>query len=61
MTEKLLRRKQVLELCGISKATLYRMIKVNSFPQRYHLPGEKCVVWKLSEIELWMESLKRVP
>ena len=59
--EKLLRKKKVLELCGVSNATLYRMIKAGVFPEPLSLTGERSVAWKESEVELWMGSLKRVP
>lgn len=53
--DKYLRIKQVCELTGLSRATIYAMEKSNNFPQKIAL-GERAVAWRESEIAAWMEA-----
>jgi prophage regulatory protein len=57
--EKVIRRKQLLELIGVSSATQWRMEKAGLFPARRRL-GKASVGWLLSEVEEWQKSRERV-
>lgn len=51
----LLRRKQVEEATGLSKATIYRLIVQHQFPEPIKL-SERAVAWRLNEINDWISS-----
>ncbi|MFZ8525353.1 helix-turn-helix transcriptional regulator [Enterobacter kobei] len=48
--------KTVLELCAISRATLYRLIEANAFPRQISLTGARAVAWREEEILEWIAS-----
>lgn len=52
----LLRRKEVEELAGISRASIYRMMKAGKFPAPVSL-GTGSVRWKQSDVIAWQQSL----
>jgi len=43
----------VLELTGLSRASIYRLIKENKFPRQVTLNGGRAVAWQLSAIHDW--------
>jgi prophage regulatory protein len=45
----------VLSLVGLSRSTVYSLIKNNAFPKPVKLSA-RSVGWKLSDIESWLES-----
>ncbi|WDX46536.1 helix-turn-helix transcriptional regulator [Salmonella enterica] len=51
--ERFLRLPEVMHLCGLSRSTLYDLIKKNAFPQQITLGG-KNVAWLQSEVIAWM-------
>lgn len=55
--DKYLRIKQVCELTGLSRATVYAMEKKGDFPAKKAL-GPRAVAWLESEIAAWMETRK---
>ena len=57
--DKVLRRKQVLELIGLSSSTQWRMEKAGQFPVRIKL-GKGSVGWHFTEVEEWLRSRERV-
>lgn len=57
VTDNLLHRKAVEHQAGISKASIYRLIKAGKFPAPLNL-GTGAVRWKQSEITEWIASLK---
>lgn len=57
--EKVIRRKELLQLIGVSSATQWRMEKAGEFPARRRL-GKASVGWLLSEVEEWLKSRERV-
>jgi prophage regulatory protein len=57
--ERVIRRKELLELIGVSSATQWRMEKAGLFPARRRL-GKGSVGWLLSEVEEWQKSRERV-
>jgi len=52
---KLLRIKQVIDVTGLSRMTLWRLEKAGRFPTRRRL-GDHSVAWLESDIERWIES-----
>ena len=55
MEEKLLRRQQVEELTGLSRASIYRLISEGEFPRPVRVSSTG-VRWKSSDISAWIES-----
>jgi prophage regulatory protein len=55
---KILRINQVLDLTGLSRATLWRREREGTFPQRVQL-GANSVGWKSDEVLQWLENLPR--
>ena len=58
MTERdrVLRLKTVLDRTGLSRATIYRMIKVGKFPAQVR-PTEFSAGWLESDIAAWIKDL----
>lgn len=54
-TCRLMRIREVLQLCGLSRATLYREIKLRSFPQPVKLSA-RSVGWLQDEVMQWLDS-----
>ena len=52
---KILRLKQVLELTGLSRSTLYLYIQKQQFPSQVRL-GEKIVGWVEDEVIDWIRG-----
>ncbi len=55
---KILRISEVLDLTGLSRATIWRKEREGTFPQRVQL-GENSVGWKSDEVIQWLENLPR--
>lgn len=53
----LITRKTVEKLSGLSKATIYRLIKAEKFPRPLSI-GTGSVRWRQSDIFAWQQSLK---
>lgn len=54
--EQLMNRRTVEAITGLSRATIYRLIKQGIFPKPLRIaPGR--VAWKPSDIRDWMEQL----
>jgi prophage regulatory protein len=56
---KVLRRKQMLEIIGVSNTTQWRLEKAGDFPARIKL-GRASVGWRLDEVEEWLKGRDRV-
>lgn len=54
-TCRILRVREVLQLCGLSRATLYREIKLHSFPEPVRLSA-RSVGWLQDDVVKWIES-----
>ncbi len=52
---KILRRREVLRLTGLSTSTLYRMMARGLFPRPVRL-GPGAVGWRLRDVERWIET-----
>ncbi|EAT2981304.1 AlpA family phage regulatory protein [Salmonella enterica] len=55
---RILRNHEVLHLVGISRATLYRLIKKGLFPKSRKLTGERgrAVGWLEEEVIYWIKT-----
>ncbi len=53
--DKCVRIKQVAEMVGFSKPTIYRLINKGSFPKPFNI-STNCVVWRMSAIEDWIKE-----
>jgi prophage regulatory protein len=52
---RLVRIKEVLQLIGLSKTTLYKMIQEGKFPKSVSIYGS-AVGWKQDEVADWINS-----
>ena len=55
---RVLRLREVLERVGLSKSTLWRLIKAGQFPKPISL-GPRAVGWIEEEIDQWISSRSR--
>lgn len=55
--DRLLTIHSVIDRCGISKASVYRMMRAGNFPLSTQLiPGGRRVGWRQSDIIAWMSD-----
>lgn len=54
---KVIRRKEVSERTGLSRSTIYELIRKQQFPTQIRLT-ERSVGWLESDIEKWIQSKK---
>ena len=55
MGDRLLRRRQVEEITGMSRSSIYRLMQNGEFPRPVRV-GPTAVRWRESEITAWLES-----
>ena len=55
MHDRLLRRRQVEEITGMGRSSIYRLMQEGEFPRPVRI-GPAAVRWKASDITAWMES-----
>ena len=55
MQDRLLRRREVERITGVSRASIYRLMRNGSFPLPVRV-GSTAVRWKESDIADWIES-----
>ena len=55
MGDRLLRRRQVEEITGMTRSSIYRLMDSGDFPRPVRV-GPAAVRWKESEITCWLES-----
>ena len=58
MTDKMLRREEVETICGLTRSTIYRLMREDRFPLPKRL-GPRAVRWPSSEIETWLAARPR--
>ena len=56
---RVIRRKELLKMIGVSSVTQWRMEKAGLFPARVRL-NRASVGWLLCEVEEWLNSRERV-
>jgi prophage regulatory protein len=54
-TDGIIRIGEVLQLLGISKATIYRMMANGLFPKSAKI-SKRCVGWRRSVVRSWIDS-----
>ena len=52
---RFMRLKEVLDITGLSRATLYRKIQAGTFPHQHKL-AERCCGWKAHEVDVWLKN-----
>jgi len=50
---RIIRLKDVMDLTGLARSTIYKFISGNSFPKPISL-GDRCVGWLESEVHDWI-------
>lgn len=55
MKNRLIRRPEVLNLVGLSRATIYLMMAEGRFPKPVKV-GLRAVAWREADIEAWLAS-----
>ena len=55
MHDRLMRRREVEELTGLSRASIYRLMGSGGFPRPVRV-SDTAVRWKASDISIWIES-----
>lgn len=55
--KRIIRRKEVCGLVGLSRSTIYRLMRERLFPQSIQL-GAQAVGWALADIEAWVSNRK---
>jgi prophage regulatory protein len=55
---KITRLPAVIEYTGLSRSSIYRLIKRGKFPAPI-LIGEKATAWRMDELEAWLESRQK--
>ncbi|MCY4085557.1 MAG: AlpA family phage regulatory protein [Actinomycetia bacterium] len=58
MRDQLLDRRQVEARSGLSRSSLYRLMRLGMFPEPIRV-GVRAVRWPASEIEAWLASRPR--
>ena len=53
--DRFLRIREVLSITGLSRASLYVMVKNDSFPAPVRL-GARSVAWRASHVQAWMDT-----
>ena len=56
---KLLRLPQVIDLCGLQKSAIYKLLSENRFPKPVKL-GPRAVAWRSDEVGKWITDRPRV-
>ena len=55
MHDRLLRRRQVEEITGLSRSSIYRLMADGEFPRPVKV-GSAAVRWRASDINAWLKS-----
>ena len=56
--ERLLTMKEVCDMSGLSRRTVYTQMRNGAFPVSFKL-GARVIRWRLSEVEEWLDQLPR--
>ena len=52
---RIMRLNEVLDLTGLSRATLYRKIAAGTFPPQHKL-ATRCCGWRAGEVDVWLRN-----
>ena len=58
MTTRLLTRQQIEEITGLTRSTIYRLMRSGQFPEPIRI-GPRAIRWPQSEIESWIADRPR--
>ncbi len=58
--QRFLKISEVVDLVGVSRATIYRMIDSGAFPRPVRVSAMR-VVWVKAEIDAWMRDMAEAP
>jgi prophage regulatory protein len=53
-TDCILRVRAVCERCGLSRATVWRLVKAGHFPRPFPLSSERTAGWLASAVDQWI-------
>jgi prophage regulatory protein len=53
--QRLMRREEVLRICGISNSLLHEMIEAGTFPRPVRI-NERAVGWRVKDVLAWLAS-----
>lgn len=56
MTDRILRLRDVINVTGLSRSTIYAEIAKTSFPRQVQLTGSRSVGWHERDIAQWIQS-----
>lgn len=56
---KILRRNDVLEIIGLSRSTLYYLVRDGRFPAPISI-GQRAIGWRLTDVNEWVASRPQV-
>lgn len=59
LTDRFLRKKDVIEITGLSASTIYRKENEGLFPPRIKI-SDRRIAWRLSDVNDWMLQLNTV-
>ncbi len=57
--DRIIRKAELLEITGLSSASLYRRMKEGDLPLPVRL-GPNSVGWRASEVQEWLDSRERI-
>jgi Predicted transcriptional regulator len=52
---RMMRLNEVLDITGLSRATLYRKVAEGTFPTQHKL-GARCSAWRAGEVDIWLRN-----
>jgi len=52
---KLYRMPTVMQLTGLARSTIYKVMRLGRFPKQFHLTDQS-VAWRSSDIDAWIAS-----
>ena len=55
---KLLRLSKVIDLCGLQKSAIYKLLSENQFPRPVKL-GPRAIAWRSDEVQTWINARPR--
>ncbi len=55
LEDRLLKAREVMEMIGFQRTSLYAMIKSGEFPRQIRR-NDRCVRWRLSEVQAWINN-----
>ena len=55
----LVRLRQLTAIVGLSRSTIYRLVKAGNFPKPIRI-GINSLAWRMDEIHEWIDSRNRI-